>query len=483
MKIKFRNIIIIFIIIFNTFIIMSDDIKSEINTNEINLTIDEAVNLAIRNNLGIEIAKLNLNEKKWAMVTSWNKFIPDTSFCINLERNNKNDPIEIEELKTVGPIIGNAYGVIPETTEIINPDWNLNAVFELNLTINAMMGFEVYQTVIDWESGRLNLKIAEKKIIKTVKKYFYNLMLLQKNIEIMTKNLNEAEKRYNIAELKYKKGLISKFDLLSAKITYINMRPVLFKMENKYILMILNFKKIIGIKEEVNIVLNGILEIEEKKINEKEILSKCINNRLDVASLTLELRSLQNMRDIQIAGLTPSFFLKFSMDPTFTGDPFSDYWFGDSEYNNEMWTQIDGSFKFGISIPLDVLFPFSPIQMKIIKKQFQIKQKAVEITETKKNAEVELKSLIREINTAYQLIQELQENFKIAEETYSAALIDYEKGSRNLLEVEKVEQEFNKAEINLLNEKYNYIILYIELEYAINTDLNSEHNKKSRNFL
>jgi hypothetical protein len=156
-----KKIIILLFIIINALNIFS---------NEITINIDEAVELALKNNLGVEIAKLKVNEKKWNMVTSWNKFIPDVS--IDLKMTRFNEQTESEKLNPVGPILGDAYGVMPET---INSNvWNVSAVFDLSLEVNASIGFEIYQTINEWESGKLNLEKAKRILIKEVKKYLIN---------------------------------------------------------------------------------------------------------------------------------------------------------------------------------------------------------------------------------------------------------------------------------------------------------------------
>ena len=45
----------------------------------ISLSLQEAVDLALKNNLGIESNRLKFDQKKWALATSWNEFIPSAS--------------------------------------------------------------------------------------------------------------------------------------------------------------------------------------------------------------------------------------------------------------------------------------------------------------------------------------------------------------------------------------------------------------------
>ena len=109
-----KTFLIIFILIIN--ILIYPDTRSD-NIKSINLTIKDAVDLALKNNLNIESKRIDLSKSKWSMITSWNKFIPDITMGAKLSKRNQVITVEEEELTLVGPIVGNAYGVIPETVE------------------------------------------------------------------------------------------------------------------------------------------------------------------------------------------------------------------------------------------------------------------------------------------------------------------------------------------------------------------------------
>ena len=76
-------------------IAFAEDNSSDVNSQKnLALKIDDAVNLALKNNLGIETEQLKMDQKKWAMYTSWNVFVPNTTVSGAFTRSNKATPEE-----------------------------------------------------------------------------------------------------------------------------------------------------------------------------------------------------------------------------------------------------------------------------------------------------------------------------------------------------------------------------------------------------
>ncbi len=333
------------------------------------------------------------------------------------------------------------------------------------------MGFKVYQTVIDWQTGKINFETAKQKLIFEVKKGVYNFILLDKNIKILEESIENANKRYNKAIINYNNGMISEYDKLSAQVAYENLKPQLIEIKNTYNKQLLNFKNIIGIKKEIEVNFDADIESEKKEFDKKELVSKYINNNLQIKSLNQYLKNMRNSRNIAVSILTPSFNFGYTMDPFFQEDPLEDDWFGDKEYMDDNWKQRAGMFSLSLSLPLSALAPFSREHMNIIKSQFYIAEAANNLENSKQSVEVNIESILMNLDKSLNSIEVLKLNINLAERAFKKAEEAYAAGSKELLEVQNSELELKKAKLNLLQEEYNYTVGLLDLEYTVNQKL------------
>jgi len=447
------------------------------------IDVDTAVSLALANNLDIKAEKSKYDSKFWSMITSWNVFIPDIKMSSTLSKTN----LDLGD-RTISAYDLNVFP--PKAIKEYTPEWFISANFQLNLPLNAAMGFQVYQTVLDYQSGKISLENATNKVIRDTKKDLYNLMLLQKNIEIMEKSISTAEKRYNQANALYRNGIISEYDMMSAQVAYENLKPQLMEMKNGYSIALLNFKQMIGIKRSVEIELNGEISATKIFLNYSELESKYMNNNLDLKLMLNAIQSLQNLKYISISSMTPSFIISYTLDPYFTKDALQYNWFkktiqknsdqrdyknkailNDADYRYWYWNQNAGMLGFTISIPVSSFIPFSREQMKIVQSQFQINQNKISYQKMKEKFELQLQTTVMSMQKSTESINVLKLNINLAQRAYQKAEEAYAAGSKELLDVQNSELELKKAEVNLLKEELNYTSGLLDLEYILNTKL------------
>ena len=184
--------IILFLFISFFMISPQEKVKLDEEAKKIVLDTETAVDLALANNLGVKSEILRFNSKKWDMFTSFNIFYPTMTVSATMSKSNLNedDRTTTTFIPSLGPM-----GLTLEEEEITRPEWSLMANFNLSLSLNAYMGFKVYQTVLDWKQGKINLDIAKKQIKRDVRKNMNILIINKKEIGILnyTNNLIELE--------------------------------------------------------------------------------------------------------------------------------------------------------------------------------------------------------------------------------------------------------------------------------------------------
>lgn len=452
--------------------------------------IDKAVEIALANNLQIKAEKIGLRIKKRNKETIYNYFYPSIQAGTTLSRMHE-DPgtfsqlvgVPAEDLTDEGlydyvtqagttliPLnspVDDLYGSVMKIEEEIPHTWNISASVNMNLTLTAALYFGIKATMIDYEAGRITLETAKKKLIRDVKKQFYNLLLIQENIRLMEENINAAEDRYEQASINYQNGLVSEYTKLSAQVAWENLKPALESLKVGYRTALLGVKQQLGLPNRVELELDGSIEPSPLSLEADPLIDEYVTGRLDIQSLRKQIEMVKNSKDATIAGMTPSLTFILSFDPTFTKDPFEDPWFDDEEN----WKQRSGMFGVSINVALDKLIPNSKTWVELKNTEDNLRKMEVSLAGLVSAAEMEIETTVMNLNKSLDSIETLEMNVDLAQRAYNMAEEAYNAGNRELLEVQNAELELKKAQLEVLKEKYNYITGLFDLEYALNTTL------------
>lgn len=422
------------------------------------LDVDQAVDKALANNLDLKSERLNLKIKKRAKDTFWNFFVPTTTGSAALHRSNE-EPMDLS-----------AFGIAAP------PRWEFSFSLNATLTLTSQLYFGIKKTFLDYEEGLISVETAQKQLALAVRKAFYNLILLLENMNLMKQNIETAKNRYEQAKINYENGLVSEYDMLSAQVAFENLKPGLKDMEIGYKSALSAFKQLLGISRKTELRIEGSISADPRSAsrNDPEALIKgYVDNRLDILALKAAIKSLENLERVTFTSFFPSVTLSYLMDPTFQGDPFSDPWFANGTRD---WEQQAGGFSVTISLSLDALIPNSQTQIKLADNRDAVRQTAMSLAQARQGAEIEIETLVLNLEKSIESIETLKLNVKLAERAYTLAEEAYNAGSRELLEVQNADLELQKARLEVLKEEYNYTIGLLDLEYAINSKLNRTGN-------
>lgn len=413
-----------------------------ISAETVMIDIEKSVELALENNLGLKISRLDVAINKRAADLSWNRFIPTVQASGTMMRWN---------------------------TEQIFPRWGLSAGLDISLTLSYALFKEIEGTKIDYASGLISYETAIKQLERDVRKNFYNILVFEEKLKLMEQDIEAAYNRFEQAKINYRNGLVPELSVLSAQVGYENLKPVLTEMKLGYATMLDGFKMLLGIDLNTDLKITGDIEIEPIELNTEILADLFLAGRLDILSLNKTVQSLENKKStIQLRTMTPMLILGLNYDPAFGKDPWENNWFEDMDTN---WNQQSGMFRMTLSMSLDSFLPWSFAQTGIRDIEDGITQLKLGLAQARMGAEMEIKTLIMQLNKSKEQLQTLNLNIQLAEKAYRMSQEAYDAGSRELLEVEDSERDLNTAKLEVLKEKYNYITGLLDLEYALNATL------------
>jgi outer membrane protein TolC len=436
----------------------------------IRLTPDEAVNLALKNNLSLESSRTSLSTKKRASDLSWNQLIPSVTVAGILSRDN-----EITSQSVSIPIPGTG---IPITYEGITgtvgpqffvsdpidiPQWHIAGNIQMSLTLNAAMFEYMKRLRIDYEGGLLSYEKAKSQLERDVRKAYHNILLLQENIALMRGSYENAERQVQMAQANYNAGLAPELTLLQARVARENMRPIIDQVENGMKLAMAQFAMFLGLDYNVNF---ELIPLSENTgfipLNVTEMISKASREKPDIQELRHTILMMESARKLQLHALTPSITLGWNTTSVFIKDPWNDSWFD----NSDNWKK-SGSFSLTFGVRLHSLIPFSPDFQGIKNLDDQIKTATIGLAQMINGTEIEIYNTVLALERTRTNTQAQAQTVILAEQSYRMTEEAYRAGLQDYFQVQNAEQSLRQARVQLLEQQFNYLNGLIDLEYSI----------------
>ncbi|MCL2196602.1 MAG: TolC family protein [Treponema sp.] len=450
------------------------------NSNVRQLTPDQAVDLALKNNLSLESSRTSLSTKKRASDFSWNQFIPSITIGGGLSRSNEASkqsgfiPLEQIPLNPLytNPLTGTSllppgvpefYGVVPYSIEL--PQWNVVGNIQMSLSISAAMFENMRRLRIDYEGGLLSYEKAKLQLERDVRKAYHSILLLQENITLLRGSYQNVESQVQMAQANYDAGLAPELTVLQARVARENMRPAIDQVENGLKLSMAQFAMFLGMEYNAEFELVPVTEAAEFiSLDVTEMISKAASGKPDIQELRHTIMMMQSARRSLVFSLTPALSLGWTSQSLFNPlkDPWKDPWFE----NKDDWIR-SGSFTIMLGVRLHSLIPWSQDFQGIKNMDDQIRTATIGLAQLINGTEIEVYNIVLSLERIHLNTRTLSETVTLAEQSYRMTEAAYRAGLQDYFQVQSAEQSLRQARVQLLEQQFNYLNGLIDLEYSI----------------
>ncbi len=419
------------------------------------ISVDQAVEMARENNLGLKMSSVELRTLKRRSGAAWNSFLPTINASIGIGRNR---PLFGETSRSVDiPFQG--------TVDVdIDPTTSLQAGLRMSLPINIGLGYEIRQTILDYDAGAINYEKAVRELETGIRKHFWQIKLIESRVDLLIQNLETLEDRYEQTKVNYENGTVPELSLLSSRVSLENARPTLNQtisdLDNAKSL----FKFMLGIEQDREIELEGSLEVEMYQLDPDLLIDRFIAQRLDLRDINQQIKNLKNKKNVlSLYNLTPTLVFGLNWGTKVDDKPFeSDSW--DPFFDNL-------SLTVNLDLPLDGFIPYSKKSVQIREIKDGIDSLELARQQIHEKAEIDIHNMIRKLESSQATIEAYDYNLQLAQRNYELNNLAYEVGSVELLQVKAAQDELFQAEFALLNEKFNYLSTLLDIEFALNSSV------------
>jgi outer membrane protein TolC len=434
----------------------------------VRVSLDDAVALALKNNLSLQASRIGTETKKRKADTAWNVLVPTVEIAGTLARSNvaaATTGFLPVRLWTLPPPDNMLYGVSPYSMEL--PQWSVSGSLSVSLNINFALFEGIRNLKLEYEGGLVSYEAAKSQLERDVRKAYYQILLLQQNIELMNENLRAAERRVELARANYEAGLVPELNLLQAQVAMENLKPAINEMGNTMQVLLVSFVMTLGLPRGSQVELSPAEIPVFGPLNIEDLVTKASAGKPEIQELRQNIIIMESRRKMLThQAYTPYLSLGWNADPTFQGNPWKDPWF-----NLDNWKQRSGMFRVTLGFRLNSLLPFSSESQGIKDLDDTIRTLNINLGLLIRGAEVEIYNSVSQLEKSQVTVEALRRTVELAERTYRLTEEAYHAGLSDLLEVQNAELEMHKARLEVVKETNNYLMGLLDLEYAIGVPL------------
>ncbi|MDR2601377.1 MAG: TolC family protein [Spirochaetaceae bacterium] len=441
------------------------------------LTVEEAVKLAVENNLSLESARISMLSKKRVSDLSWNQFLPvigagaslGGGFTPNSSTGTLNAPVEY-------PAKGSGfYGTTPIdniTTEVSQTQLAFQGQIAWSgLNIALFEGLKKLKK--DYEAGAISYNKAKIQLERDVRKAYYNILLMQEQIELLRQSYNNAQRQEESARANYQAGLAPELYSMQAQVARENLKPQMDQAETGLHLSKASFAMNLGIPFEEDFDLVPIsLGANFIPFDVQDMIKNAAKNKPDIAELKGQIEALKSAKKaLSYQLLTPSINLSWGVSggTAFTKTALSGSGNPLIDRTTEGWSDftVRDSFTLSLSWSLNGFLPFTSQAANIKDMDDNIRSMNVGLAQAVRGTEIEVYSTIASLEQARVSAEAGRLTVNLADRTYRLTNEAYQAGLQNLLEVQNAELQLRQARIGLLQQQVNFLTGIIDLEYAV----------------
>jgi len=409
----------------------------------LNLTLDKALEIALADNPTIKVADQEIVLKKVANKEAWQNLLPELSLSGSWQHT-----IKAPEMKLNGMSFRMGDDGVNTAA----------AVATLSLPVFAPAVYKSMSlTKTDILLAQEKARSSRLDLINQVTKAYYQLMLTQDSYEVLQKSYALAEENFNVVKSRYEQGLVSEYDKISAEVQMRNVKPAVVSAENGVRLSKIQLKVLMGITEDINLV------VSEKLSNYENMV---FTNQLDNETFGLENNSAMRQLTLNDKLLRQSISLqKTSFMPTFGVALTGQY---QSMYNNH-WNVFDYSWVgssqlvFSLNIPIYKASNFT----KLKSARLQRTQLELSRIDTERKLNMQVTSYKSNMQASSEQVLSNKEAMNQADKALSISKKRYEVGAGTVLELNSSQVALTQSELTYSQSIYDYLTAKADLDLVL----------------
>jgi len=480
----------------------------------LSLTLEDTILRTLKNNYGVAIQVMSPEIAAYSVAQAKEIFLPTLSFGVN---DRSNQSASYSWLDTTGTTITDYYDYDASVSQLIptggtltaslmnyknksnsrfqtvNPRYGSTLRFDLRQPLLRDFGVKVTRNNIiigqnNYEKSGVDLEQTIADIIYTVEEAYWNLVYSQENLKVMQQSLKLAQDLLSKNQRAVEVGTLAPIEILSAQAEVATREADIISAEADVKNNEDRLRTIINLSEDdmklaLPIKPVDLPKFEERQINLDEALLTAMQNRPELKSLKIDLRT----QDLNVSysknqllprlDLTASYYspgisgdqILYLNDDPLTGvkigivpGPAKDAMEDAFNFKYKNWT-----VGLSLDIPLNTVFS----RAAYTQAKLQLEQAMLQLKNQEQIIYLEIRNGVRSVETNYQRVQSYRVARELAEKKLQAEEEKLKVGLSTNFIVLTYQRDLSNARIAELRSIVDYTISAASLDRSRGTNL------------
>jgi outer membrane protein len=444
-------------------------VLAPLSADTLTLNVDQAVELALRNNHAIAQARARVDAASAGKGAAFGSFLPQLSASASYVRLGTVNNFQMVTpkyglfpLRVYDPVTGEIIGFTDSIAMAVGADTMelaLGSADNFSITGTAewvlftwgklFNAYRISGIALDMEKE--GMRLANLQVRTRAVEGFYQAMLARRMAGLMRESYDQLERHVAQVKTMYDEGLAKRLDYTRASVGLVNMESQVSVLENAAGLAEAALRNTLGLEPGTALALTGDLEFEDWDVGLEDAVESALENRPEL----LQLRDATRMADLGVriarTANLPSLFSQFN------------YSYKNPVGFSSGWGT-DWNFVAGVQMPL---FTGGTNWNKIKQAQAQLRQARVGLAMAEDGIRLEVEALHNTLSQEQKNIEYQSQNVSLAEDALEMAETGYQNGLVTNLEYLDTQLALTQSRVSYLSSLANHRIAGARLRQAM----------------
>ena len=409
------------------------------NTGILQLTLDQALEIALSESNTIKIADMTVEKSGYAKKGSYAALYPNVNINGSYQRTLQKQVMVMD------------MGGQPMEIKV-GRDNNISTSATASMPlVNASLWESLKLSGMDVEMAVEQARSSKIAMVKQVKQAFYAVLLAQESYNVMSQVYENAQKNFEKTDQRYNVGKASEVERLRAQVTMLNAEPNVSSAENAVLLATWQLKAVMGIDlgTEMEVVgnLNDYTEMMLTPYASEEDLS----GNSSLLQLDIQDRMLESTLRMQKRQYIPTLAASINYNYSAMGDD-ELRWFPSS------------TAALSLSIPV-----FDGLQKHYAIKQTKVTRNmlALQREDTERNLRIAIRNFNDQMALCVKNYEAANATVGIAQKSYDISEKMFEVGKATQVELNDAQVSLMQAQLTQAQAVYNFMVTKASLDELI----------------
>ncbi|WP_182186661.1 TolC family protein [Pectinatus frisingensis] len=401
------------------------------------LSLDDCIFLALKNNQVVKIATFD----RQTSLAALNQEESGKGFTVTFTHNDKRyDTYNLHQLYVNG---------IKEY-EWDNKDDNLITV-SLPIYTGNKLENQIDEAKLNLKISDLNLETVRQQLKQNAISSYFNVLQYRNNLAVNQLSVDNYEKHLKEVQLRFEQGTVAKYDVLASQVSLANAQNNLSKAKNSYKFAIATLNNVIGFPLNNEMILKDDLEYEPYSQTLEDCEQYAMDHRPEIVQHETKIAIAHDDLDIAQSGYRPSVNFVATQN-----------WY----YSSALPGSDNSNWSVGLTASFN-LFDSGVTKAKVDQAKYAIGAAEEQYSKERDDVLLEVHQYYLNLREAETRIETSKVTVEQAEESLRVANTRYEAGVGTNLDVLDAVLAFTTAKTNYIQALYDYNINKSQLDRAI----------------